>query len=841
MDKPLVALFSDANPLSLSIVENLLANFCRVAVFTKEVRPWQEKTFHLKKASSLEVLEEKMVSKFSPDYLIFVDLEKMRNVESITKTANIKSLFVSSCHLLSKQNPGDVQLGENIGVIYLGDIFGPRMDLEESFPLSKILKAALTKREVNFKGQTPLYPVFIPDVAKTIVKWLFSFGPYGEEVFVSSKPISFWTLASIIKRFLPETNFVYREENTPVILPQNIRKVVLRTNLEFALKETVSWFIKYQPEDLVRKHKDHQGWKKIISMGALVLFLISPFILSAISASALLFAKKEMLGGRVSLGKVFLSIGKNSALIDKKESFIFSQVPLLGKIYEPNTYLSSALVTIADIGSRAISITETTGALSSKILGDKVYNPEPYSEKLSLELDYLYKEISFLEGEPFVSKIIKNATLNKTKMFALYGKDFAGQLPQILGAGRPVTYLILFQNNMELRPTGGFIGSYALVTFDGGRLTDVKVEDVYSADGQLKGHVEPPSPIKNYLGEAGWYLRDANWDPDFPTTAAKIEWFLDKEIDKSVDGVVGVDLELAKTLLKETGPIFLSDFNAQITSQNLYEKTQSEVESNFFPGSRKKASYLTSLTRELLTKVTKFDEKDYLPLTKAVFSSLEERHIQVFLHNRDAQKAIANFGFDGAVSTPSCSGSCFSDWLGIVEANVGVNKANYFVKRKANLSVFLDRTSIRRELSLSLENTANPAVRASDKYKVYIRILAPASSEFENALVIPEIGQLNGRKEAGFLIEVPAGQKRTVVVRWKDTAALNFNQRGEYRLYWRKQAGVGEDPISINFSLPAELRPIGEPALSLTESGTYGYNTNLARDSFSRVSWTNKF
>jgi hypothetical protein len=89
----------------------------------------------------------------------------------------------------------------------------------------------------------------------------------------------------------------------------------------------------------------------------------------------------------------------------------------------------------------------------------------------------------------------------------LEGRVLAGNLPSILGKDGIKTYLILFQNNMELRPTGGFIGSYGLATFDSGRLTDLTINDVYSADGQLNGHVEPPAPIKDYLGEANWWLQ----------------------------------------------------------------------------------------------------------------------------------------------------------------------------------------------------------------------------------------------------------------------------------------------------------------------------------------------
>ncbi|MDD2225447.1 MAG: DUF4012 domain-containing protein, partial [Candidatus Shapirobacteria bacterium] len=120
-------------------------------------------------------------------------------------------------------------------------------------------------------------------------------------------------------------------------------------------------------------------------------------------------------------------------------------------------------------------------------------------------------------------------------------------LPEMLGLdGRKREYLVLLQNEAELRATGGFIGSYAILSFQNGKLLNFEVKDVYEADGQLKGHVEPPIEIKNYLGEANWFMRDANWNPDFVKASADIQWFLSQEINKKVDGVIGINLAVAK-------------------------------------------------------------------------------------------------------------------------------------------------------------------------------------------------------------------------------------------------------------------------------------------------------
>jgi hypothetical protein len=84
-------------------------------------------------------------------------------------------------------------------------------------------------------------------------------------------------------------------------------------------------------------------------------------------------------------------------------------------------------------------------------------------------------------------------------------------LPEFLGAdGKRKEYLVLLQNEMELRAGGGFIGSFGVLSFNDGKLIGFDIQDVYEVDGQLKGHVEPPEEIKTYLGEAGWFMRDAN-------------------------------------------------------------------------------------------------------------------------------------------------------------------------------------------------------------------------------------------------------------------------------------------------------------------------------------------
>ena len=134
------------------------------------------------------------------------------------------------------------------------------------------------------------------------------------------------------------------------------------------------------------------------------------------------------------------------------------------------------------------------------VLEGKAGDLEEIVQNARLELDLTWENLSLIEG---ILKKRPVVEMPKVREKIEIARDLLPILPQVLGVKEKKSYLFLLQNNMELRATGGFIGSYALAIFENGRLLDFQVEDVYTADGQLKGHVEPPEPIKKYLGEAG--------------------------------------------------------------------------------------------------------------------------------------------------------------------------------------------------------------------------------------------------------------------------------------------------------------------------------------------------
>jgi len=825
--RPTIFLFSEPCALSLYILENLLSNLCRIVVFSNNIPYWKKFTSHITKTGYLIFDSQKNYNKYpKQDYFLLVGFFDV----SLANALDSKGFaIVSEKNLLEI----DIELPETVGVISLDNLFGPRMELDERSRISQVVGSAVKKEKIKVSEMEKISPVYMGDAAKLIVKWLFSFGPYGEAVSISSSRVNLVDICQSVKKIYPD--FKYRTVNQYINNPAFAKKktYLLDRDSSKLLEETLLWFKNNTlPKVVSRKVKvEYFGAVKILI--TLSVILATPFVFILIAISFLLVSGKMVSSEKFNHARFFINASYAVSNIANKESGLLTSVPVLGRLYAPASSFSDIIKNVSLVGLRVFDLINEAYYLSDQVLKDEEYNLKEIQDKITSNLGYVETRLSFIESEaknypnlykkvdfPQIKKLMKNA-----------GK-VTQSLPDLLGVPKTKTYLVLFQNNMELRPTGGFIGSFALVSFSSGKLDEVSVQDVYSADGQLKGHVEPPQPIKKYLGEANWFLRDSNWDPDFPVSAERAEWFLDKEIDVPVDGVMAIDLNTIKDFLEVIGPIYLSDYQTSVSDDNFYEKTQSEVGGDFFPGSTKKANFITALAKEMINAIILNKDSNKTKLAKIIYNNLEARHIQVFLHNNLAKEALSNLNWDGAFNYPSCSGNCFSDLLGLVEANLGVNKSNYYIERKYNISVGLQEGLIKKNLSVTYKNSANLALGNSGIYKTYSRLIVPLNSVLEfvkvgdNSLQ-SDIETSVGRKEIGFYFELMPGQTKTVNISWQTAQPLSLNRAGEYQMYIRKQAGTPEEPIAVAYNTSPGVDLRVEP----------GYNTLFAKDIYSKVTW----
>lgn len=407
-----------------------------------------------------------------------------------------------------------------------------------------------------------------------------------------------------------------------------------------------------------------------------------------------------------------------------------------------------------------------------------------------------------------------------------------------------VRLLVLFQNNMELRPTGGFIGSYAIIEVENGRFNDFSISDVYTADGQLKGHVDPPLPIRKHLSQPNWFLRDSNFDPDFAVSARQAQWFLEKETGTKVDGVIGVNLFVLQSLLSAVGPVPLVDFgNEVISAENFFATANELIHSGFFDGSSQKKDFLTAVSGALQQRLSRLQGSQAIALLSSFTDMLEAKHILLFLSDQNLQNKGEQLGWAGRITAVSClegGTSCYPDYLAIVEANLGINKANYFVQKSIALEKHIDTSgTLSTTVTLSYENKSISSLNKGGTYVNYLRLLVPAGVAVQSVslnnspfpLADVDITSYGLDKTSiGFLVKIAPQNKGVVRVRYTLPRRID-NQITNYQLFYQKQGGDKSSPLVFSLTYPKEfiLSPTNFTAHSLKE-GELLYSTDTSVD-----------
>ena len=387
-------------------------------------------------------------------------------------------------------------------------------------------------------------------------------------------------------------------------------------------------------------------------------------------------------------------------------------------------------------------------------------------------------------------------------------------LPEAIGQGNK-NYLVLLQNNNELRPGGGFIGSFAKVNFEGGKLKKLEANDIYTIDGQLNLHVEPPKEIKQYLDQKDYFLRDSNWEPDFPTAARQAEWFYTKETGERGEGVVALDISAAADFLSVLGPMELADYNEKISADNLFEKAITHAEVGFFPGSQAKKSFLTSLTQSLFNQLFFLPNQNWPGVVSSLAKSLQQKHVSVYLNDPALFAYLLSQNWASVMPRPASETAQTVDFLAPVEANLGANKANYYLDRSYNLETVIGKDGeINQRLKVSYTNRSPSDTFPAGKYKNAMRVYLPMGTKLQRALwgekdITKEVTSFAdyGRLGLSLLLELPPKQQKILVLDYQLPANLKFvGGKATYRLDVVKQAGTLKDPFTWRITYPLNLK-----------------------------------
>lgn len=314
--------------------------------------------------------------------------------------------------------------------------------------------------------------------------------------------------------------------------------------------------------------------------------------------------------------------------------------------------------------------------------------------------------------------------------FRTYKKinDLKPYISYLIGKDHPTSYLILLGNDTEVRANGGFTGSYAKITVSSNPFPfslSSSFHDIYVPTGQLSGYVKPPEPVQQAFGKGSWDLSNADYEPDFPTSATTIRWFLEKgnEINPDILGII--NLSTIKNILNVVGNFYIPEYDVTITPDNLYLFLQGKAEVNFFPGSTQKADALHNVGTALIHKAKGLPISKKIQIAKIIYEELNSQNIVVNSKNDSFQSFLVNQKWAG-VYQPSLT----KDFFGLVELNLGANKANQYVTHQTNHRIYTEDSNTIHEIRINLQNSSpeanpNPPLYYGGNYIAFFRIYLP--------------------------------------------------------------------------------------------------------------------
>lgn len=410
--------------------------------------------------------------------------------------------------------------------------------------------------------------------------------------------------------------------------------------------------------------------------------------------------------------------------------------------------------------------------------------------------------------------------LDKLLPLAEEGLALVEAAPALLGADGPRTYLLLAQNSDELRATGGFISGAGHVTIDRGKLVALVLADSYAVDNWEQPHPEPPPALRKHMDADLWVLRDSNWSPDFPTSADVARALYAQDRGIQTDGAIALDLAAVRGLVSAVGPIEVAGIEEPVTGENALEWMKAAwespvgasggIEADVGAWYQKRKDFMGELVKAALAKVQGGADLDVVAVGRAIYAALDGRHIQVALDDPGLATLLAQRSWDGGVRLPEGS-----DFLSVIDSNVGFNKANMYVRQAFDYTV--------REVTGGLEVTlaitythgapANPEMicdrragygrtyedLAARCYWDYVRVYAPPDSELLSADGLNSIATEPGERGAtvftgDFLLK--PGEQHVVTLRYRLPAAKPAQP---YRLFVRKQAGTPAWPLTVTY------------------------------------------
>ena len=435
-------------------------------------------------------------------------------------------------------------------------------------------------------------------------------------------------------------------------------------------------------------------------------------------------------------------------------------------------------------------------------------------------------------------------------------------LPRILGADGKRTYLLAMQNSAELRGSGGAMLRFGLLEFDGGRARLLPNASVYKID-------EDRQQIDIALPEDAWYVRgiqdaqrfgNANWSPDWPLTSeltldyARRTAELRRNFDlPPIDGVIGVDPIVMQELLKGAGR-FETPGGRPITSRKVISFLLYKAYAQS-PNPGKRRTLLNQVVDGFYARVLKPERPQ--ELIRAMGRVLARKHVQIWMADSAEQEFVERMDWDGAIRPAKNS-----NYLYVVQQNVGGNKLNYFERQEHSMDVTIDGSDAITSTEVRIHNgVVHPGPRyvigdSNGNHRPMVNVYVPLDAGLLDAGVegtrldaaaegtsawpaenVPAAHTELGKQVWSATLEIPPLQEGAVRFDYRVPGAVAAEgKRNVYRVVLQHQPKVLPETLTLTLKLPEGASGVRAKGWKRTEDGLM-WERELVEDTVLEVSW----
>lgn len=607
--------------------------------------------------------------------------------------------------------------------------------------------------------------------------------------------------------------------------------------------------------DPVKPQKARLGWLKWAGLAILLVIIL----FGAVGLWAYTFAKslEPLLGEAAGNGNGIATAFQEQDLIKAKEASTklrsnlediknryrqlspLSAIPFLGAyVSDGNHGLNAASAGIDALDKLILAIepysdligfkTEAKNLTAVQSIEDRIVflvntlgKISPQLESISGDVDRVKSELTQINParypEMFMGKAVRAKIVgvqdgvNSFAVIISQAKPLIDLLPTLLGDPNEKTYMLLFQNDGELRPTGGFLTAYAYLKVAKGKITPLNSFNIYDLDARFNKNVVPPDPIKKYLNENRWYLRNMNFSPDYKVSMETFSKYVRDLGLPTIDGIIALDTYLPVALLKELGPIGVGGWgNFSAANDPRCDCPQvvyilEDIISKPVPGVRvDRKAVLGPLMHSILANAMGSPKAKWPKFLNIVLEAINQKHVLFYFFEAANQQAAESFNAAGRIRDYDY------DYLHVNDSNFGGAKSDLFIKREVEQEIETSGGKVTKKVTITYNNPrkgSNCNLEAGQLclngvYRDYVRLYVPKGSKLLS-VVGSEVKEstfedLGKTVFDAFFTMRPESSSKLVFT--YDLPALNLSP---YRLLIQKQPGL----TSVKHAITLDGKP----------------------------------